>query len=335
MTVVDLYAGPGGWDIAARRLGLDPIGIDLDPDVIATRRAGGLATIQADLSTYRPPPDLRVDGLIASPPCPAFSAATGAPGRRELPALIAAVRAGGSCPPGVSGPSRLLWAAWEWIRATRPTWIAMEQVRHVAPFWAAVAQALDDDGWSTWSGLLLAADFGVPQTRTRAILIGRRDRPVSPPPPTHARHPEPTLFGELAPWVSMAQALGWDGDFPDPGTPTVTGSAVARNWCWDRPATTVMGDARVWPPGHKINQADRDRLGAVEAERRYGDRAGSDAVKVTPEQAAALQTFPVGWPFAGNRESVARQIGNAVPPVLAAAVLSTVAPPIPIRYTGW
>ena len=29
-TVIDLFAGPGGWDVGARTIGLDPIGIEID-----------------------------------------------------------------------------------------------------------------------------------------------------------------------------------------------------------------------------------------------------------------------------------------------------------------
>ena len=37
---VDLFAGPGGWDAAARALGLDGVGIELDPDVPAEMQRG-------------------------------------------------------------------------------------------------------------------------------------------------------------------------------------------------------------------------------------------------------------------------------------------------------
>lgn len=57
---------------------------------------------------------------------------------------------------------------------------------------------------------------------------------------------------------------------------------------------------------------------------RYGDRAGTDAVRVTTAQAAALQSFPPGWPFHGSKTSQARQIGNAVPPLLALHLIGAV-----------
>jgi site-specific DNA-cytosine methylase len=88
MTVIDLYAGAGGWGHAAQQLGLDPIGIELDADTCTTSAAAGLRTIRADIlnAPIRPTP---LAGLIASPPCPAFSAAGDGHGREELPALCA------------------------------------------------------------------------------------------------------------------------------------------------------------------------------------------------------------------------------------------------------
>ena len=63
---------------------------------------------------------------------------------------------------------------------------------------------------------LNAADYGVPQTRQRAFLMAHRTRSIQPPAPTHTRHPQPALFGDdLAPWVSMADALDWSGDGRD------------------------------------------------------------------------------------------------------------------------
>ena len=46
MNVVDLFAGMGGWDLAARQLDVDPLGIEHNPDACATREAAGLATLQ-------------------------------------------------------------------------------------------------------------------------------------------------------------------------------------------------------------------------------------------------------------------------------------------------
>ena len=198
MTVVDLFAGMGGWDIAARRLGVDPLGIEWNPDACATRQAAGLRTIQADISELDPADFAPCEGLIASPPCQDFSVA----GKGA----------------GIDGErGRLVLEVPRWVDALRPRWVACEQVPPVLDIWRDFAWRFEQWGYRTWAGLLSSEQFGVPQTRRRAILLASLDRPVVPPTPTHQayRHGEPargevTMFGEVLPWVSMAEALGWD-----------------------------------------------------------------------------------------------------------------------------
>jgi len=111
----------------------------------------------------------------------------------------------------------------------------------------------------------------------------------------------------------------------DPRTdPSMTVTSRADRW-QGRPATTVQGDSRLWPPGHKVNASDRERLGEEEANERYGDRAGTDAIRLTVADALALQSFPAGYPIYGTKTAQFRQVGDAVPPLLAYHVLRAVA----------
>lgn len=103
-----------------------------------------------------------------------------------------------------------------WVLALEPRWVALEQVPEVLPLWSEMAQILGTLGYSTWVGVMEAERYGVPQTRERAILMADREQPVHPPIPTHQRYVkgelqrhEVTLEGEVLPWISMAEALGW------------------------------------------------------------------------------------------------------------------------------
>lgn len=84
------------------------------------------------------------------------------------------------------------------------------------------------------------------------------------------------------------------------------GNAV--DWVADRPAITVQGDPRLAGPGH------RDREGG---QRQFDE----EAVRITVQQAGVLQSFPVDYPWQGTKTAQFRQVGDAVPPLLAAAVL--------------
>lgn len=87
-------------------------------------------------------------------------------------------------------------------------------------------------------------------------------------------------------------------------------------WVHERPATTVQGDPRVWAPGHKQNAADPPG--------KYQQRRGDQAIRITHEEGAVLQGFRRDYPWQGTSTERWQQIGNAVPPPLAAAVLGAV-----------
>ena len=82
-------------------------------------------------------------------------------------------------------------------------------------------------------------------------------------------------------------------------------------WTFERPATTIACDSRVFQPGGHHEPG----------------KQSENAIVVTFEEAAKLQGFPPGYPWQGDtKEAVFRQIGNAIPPPLAQAVLRQLAP---------
>jgi DNA (cytosine-5)-methyltransferase 1 len=75
------------------------------------------------------------------------------------------------------------------------------------------------------------------------------------------------------------------------------------------PAQTITGGANAeW--GDRLTRASGPR-----------DRDPS-AVRLTPPQAAVLQSYPADFPFQGNQGDRFLQIGNAVPPLLGQAVIA-------------
>src|SRR5690606_27660870 len=134
-----------------------------------------------------------------SPPCQGFSTAGKGQGRRDSTLLLRAIpdlHRPERFAPGLAylrehmKDSRSLFALepLRWVVQGRPTWATWEQVPAVLPIWQAAEGVLRRLGYSTWSGVLNAEQYGVPQTRSRAILIASRDREVGPPPPTHSRY---------------------------------------------------------------------------------------------------------------------------------------------------
>lgn len=380
-TIVDLFAGAGGWEEGLAQLGHQAIGLEIDPVACKTAVAAGHHREQLDVAATDPHRFGPVWGLIGSPPCQAYSVAGKGLGRADQPRVVACAKA------LAEGRDTRAWhlarcqdqrslltvEPLRWALALRPEWIALEQVPPVLGLWELFAEALGAAGYHCDVGILSAERYGVAQTRRRVYLVANRRRPVALPAPTHRsynpRDPDRVTDEErcLRPWVSMAEALGIEGNavshshcYPTQQRPhgmvrsaavpsrtvdtrarewTVTHprpcegrrhaaaalpDAAARltsrpgtstpSWVQRRPATTIAADPRVQPPGHKRNASDPPG--------RYPGRAGRDAVRVTVDQAAALQGFRPDYPWQGSRRSRFAQVGNAVCPPMARHVLA-------------
>ncbi|MFJ4918429.1 DNA cytosine methyltransferase [Streptomyces sp. NPDC088725] len=406
--ILDLFAGPGGWSRALGVLGVQDIGLEWDAWACKTRSAAGQLTIRTDVSMYPTWPWVgRTRGLIASPPCQAWSMAGKRLGLVDQPLVHQAVedlaagrdtreRLLASCRDERSllaaEPMRYLHAL---NTVGEPEWVVMEEVPDVLPLWKQYAAVLRRWGFSVWTGVLNAADYGVPQTRRRAILLASRVRTAQPPAPTHAQVAEPeTLFGPgRAGWVSMAEALGWGatdrpvptvcagggpGGGPEPfpsgsrkalsdarergtwtprpdrvapqsrreeaarearqrareeraGTaPAPTFSPEAYRWSWSlRSNNQANATVRALSEpagtlffGHRANECTWIAEPAA-AQREDGVLAPvPEPIRITAREAGILQTFPADYPWAGNKGQAFSQIGNAVPPLLAAHLLA-------------
>jgi DNA (cytosine-5)-methyltransferase 1 len=358
MKTVDYFSGCGGASEGFASLGDEVVGVEVWKDAAATHLAAGHPTIIADVRTIDPHDFHDFDHFHASPPCTTFSAAGRGHGRRHVTELAEAVkRVLHGEPHGLDDPDETTLLTLEparFLAVVRPSTISFEQVRAVLPVWEAYADGLRDLGYSAWTGLISAETLGLPQTRVRAWLGARRDGgEARPPTATHSayypRTPE-RLDDDVEKWVSMAEALGWgmterpsftvtsggadtggaepfatgarrammalatgrdvrDGrsqsrDATSP-SPTVCGQSIS--WAWKRPATTVCGDPRLSGPGRNDPTVSGSQF--------------ANGLRLEVDEALVLQGFPADYPLAGSRTSAFKQVGNAVPPLVAAAVL--------------
>lgn len=345
MSAIDLFAGPGGWDISARQLGIVVLGIERDPSACSTRRAAGLATIEEDVLQYGPE-DFPGVGLIASPPCQTFSSAGKGSGRAALDSVVEAAghlaaRNGLLAHMIADTDERtalvlepLRWALDAHDAGTPYEWVVLEQVPPVLPVWEAFAGHLQALGYSVATGVLSSEQYGVPQTRRRAILVARFDGAVALPAPTHSRYyprnPDRLDPGVL-PWVSMAEALGWDegvavrSNYGTRGDP-----ADRRVRIGSRPAWTVTSKVDrniIYRNGNQANSARRG-IDTPAPTIHFGARMNSvewvgdvKPTRVTVQEAATLQSFPPDYPWQGTKTAQYQQVGNAIPPLLALRVL--------------
>ena len=321
-------------------MGLDVTGLEIDPYACQTRHAYGLKTVQGDVRKFGPG-DFSTAGLIASPPCQTFSRAGKGSGRAAFDELQLGIKAVAARQIVASifedertglvlEPLRWALEALDWGRTYQ--WLAFEQVPSVIAVWEEMAKVLRVEGYHVATGLVHAEQYGVPQTRTRAVLIAHRDKPVSLPTPTHSRFHNRTpsrLDTGVQPWVSMAEALGWGQAAPSrreaveqimtgeitPGVARMnnqSGTKFDLGWPLDRPAPVIAGRDLVTMPGANANRFN----GAT--------KSRNDGIRITQAEAAILQSFPVDYPWQGNKSQQFKQIGNAVPPLLAEAILAQV-----------
>ncbi|GAA4752315.1 DNA cytosine methyltransferase [Gordonia alkaliphila] len=325
--IVDLFAGPGGLDVAAHWLGVPSIGIELDESAVDTREAAGLSTIWSDVTSWSPTDFTPAFNVLAGgPPCQTYTVAGNGHGRRALTRVIKLVELLGegrvdevlnevsthSDPRTGLVLQPLIWAL-KAIEANRPfEAIMLEQVPAVKPVWEAMAKVLRERGYGADVDVLRTEEFGVPQTRRRAVLIARRsvdDAEVVLPSPTHQKYVGTALDADpvldfdagLPQWVSMGEVL-------DVGEPFIVVSNYGSGGDpknrskrrHDRPAFTVTG------------KASRNKIVIT--------RTGDDSRRFGPREAGRLQTFPDGYPWSGR--DISQQVGNAIPPRLGAHVLN-------------
>jgi len=347
--VVDLFAGGArGWDIHDEQMGLNTIGVEENKIACATARAAGMATVQGDVRRLSPVGAGFTGGKF-SPPCQTFSGAGKGAGRLAVDAVYGAMsrlHKTGRIDYDVFSDIRtglvlepLRWAL-DLVRSRQPfRWLVMEQVPPVLPIWEQMGKVLESVGYSVATGNLYAEQYGVPQTRKRAVLIARLDGEARMPIPTHSKYyprsPAKLDIG-VKKWVSMAEALKWIepaimrsnyGTGGDPAArgertteqpaPTVTGKIDRNKWVYERPATTVQGDSRLASPGHRCMTANCH-------EDREPESMMANAVRVTVQEAAILQSLPADHPWRGTKTQQYLQVGNAIPALLAKAILETV-----------
>ncbi|HXF30219.1 MAG TPA: DNA cytosine methyltransferase [Solirubrobacterales bacterium] len=354
LTLVDLFSGCGGMTRGFEDSGAfrSIFAVEFDRDAAATYAENfgdhvACGRIE-DVAAFP-----RADVVIGGPPCQGFSPLNRAAAGFER---------------------RGLWR--EYLRAleaVEPQAFVMENVPELlrSAEYAEFRRRAEALGFQVEAEILNAADFGVPQRRRRAIVLGVRAGAAAWPRPTHAdpSQPNPLSFvahratkdrgpvtgsPRLAPWVTFREAVeglplradGRDWHRPrkprpesvrrykavprDGGDrfamqrnldraglgdlvprcwrnkPTGTTDVFGRLW-WDRPALTIRTE---------FYKPEKGRYLHPSAHR-----------PITVREAARLMSFPDDFvlPEDQSMSSIARQVGNAVPPLLARRIAESLA----------
>jgi DNA (cytosine-5)-methyltransferase 1 len=330
-TAVSLYSGAGGFDAGFQREGFDLLwAIDADPMAIRTYREHVDArAVCGDVLETEPPSRLQPDVVIGGPPCQGFSVI----GRMDP-----------------SDPrSRHVTHFLDVVERLAPRAFVMENVKAlaVAPRWERLRESLLERaerlGYTVRIFVVNAADFGVPQARERMMMVGISEgEPLEPEPTSHGNPPTVRSALEALPRVGepgndgLCSARVVPAKIPVMRPTAYRGSLLfngsGRPLYLDGPAKTLPasmgGNATPIVDQDELEHAAEPWVVGYHARLLAGGkplrRAPRRMRRISVQEAAALQTFSAEVAFAGRQVSQYRQIGNAVPPNLAAAVAKSV-----------
>lgn len=302
MQVVSLFSGAGGLDLGFILAGHVIVWAnDIDADAVATYRENigdhvWLGDIKDLDINCIPDCDIVIGGF----PCQGFSVAN--MGRNVL-----------------DERNQLYKEFLRVIEAKKPKIFVAENVKGILSLAkGAVIDAIVADfrsaGYTVQYKLLNAADFGVPQTRQRVFIVGVRsdiDFCFEYPIPTHSRYQEDGLL----PWVTVFDAIG---SYPDPDTVNNLPNHIYSHY--KVAARNFTGHRLTDPnkPSPTILARGNGGGGVCAIPHFNGLR------RMTIRESAALQTFPDDFLFCGKMNSCYRQVGNAVPVLLAKAIASQI-----------
>lgn len=319
MDCLDLFSGAGGFTLGMKAAGFrTAYGVEIVRERRATfvrhtpdvRWLGGDAS-QVDFSAVKG----KAEVIYGGPPCQPFSNGglqRGEDDRRNgIPHFVRAVQ------------------------EAAPRGFIMENVVGLATgsrksYLDRVVAELEGLGYDVSWRILDAADFGVPQHRRRLFVAGVACGRFSFPDPTHGP-------GRASPHIAVKDALPVDVPLgrPCPAKVTYFAKPDLRPSCFDgllfngsgraidvdRPCRTIVASAG----GARTHFFDT--MGVVReyhshllagGEPRKGEVPGCRRLSV--EESAILQGFPADLEFQGPKSSQYAQVGDAVPPPLAAAL---------------
>lgn len=332
-TAIDLFAGAGGATQGLFDAGFDVIGaVEFDATAAQSYRLNHAGTRlweqdirQVSAAEVKRALELEAGELTllkACPPCQGFSSL--AEGRIQ----------------GDDPRNDLVNHTVRFVRALRPRAVLVENVPGLGRDRRSteLISALTDMGYNARAYHVNAIEFGVPQRRKRLIILALRGRRTPLPQSLTTTDPETPVsvrdtFRKLEAESSAGDPLGTPRVLPDKVLRRVEAIPVGGNRfdlpehlqldChkrlardkksgasgsygrlrWDQPAPTMTTRCTTPACGPFLHPEEH--------------RA------ITLREAAAIQTFPSDYKFAGTRGDIERQIGNAVPVRMAAAIAGT------------
>ncbi len=327
--VFDFFSGAGGASCGFRNAGLDiALGVDKDKDCSATFQMNfpEALFLQKNISTLTPE-DIEpiinkghgVRLFCGCAPCQPFSKQN--KNRKSFDDRL-----------------NLLESFGNFVKHFIPEYVFIENVPGLQNIHSAkkgplggFLALLNDLGYYVKCDVVYSCDYGVPQRRARLVLIASTLGPVRFPKPFYG--PGRTYpYRKVEDLISGLPSL--NAGECDPADQDHCAAPLSELNLARLRATPPGGSHRDWPDELKLSchinhDGHTDAYGRLAWQKmagalttkcvslsngRFGHPDQDRALSV--REAAFLQTFPSRWKFSGTLWTKARQVGNAVPPIL-------------------
>lgn len=338
--VVDLFAGVGGLSLGFEMEGFDIIvANEYDPSIANAYMANHPNTnmivgdiTKIDIKKVFSPYKGKIDVIVGGPPCQGFSQK----GQRKT----------------INDERNFLFKYFvEVVNLIMPQYFVMENVPNLLTaenglFKNEIIELFGNLGYSLTSDVLNAADYGVPQNRKRAIIVGKRgiSSPLLPPKSNH----KVTIWEAIEDLAFLNSGEGCECQpYKIPAKSAYAcklrkNSTKLHNHIATKHSKLALERLKLIPPncGKEVLPQEHltksiysgtwtrmvknevsvtittrfDTPSSGKFTHPYLDRA------ITVREAARIQSFPDTFIFTGTKSSQMKQVGNAVPPLLSQAI---------------
>ena len=309
--VLELFAGAGGLALGLERTGFDTVGlVEADGDCVETLKANRphWNVIHSGVENMDYSEFGGVDVISGGFPCQAFSTAGKGLGFLDE-------------------RGNLFFEMMRSVRELRPKIVLAENVQGLlnhnrGQTLSRILNTLEKEGYNVHYQLLNAVDFEVPQKRKRLVITAVMGSPITP-----------EIVASGKPIKTIRDAL--KGCPPSPGASYSSAKKrvmdlVPPGGCWTALPDDVQFEYMGAAYGHRGDMGGRRGMARRMAwdepslailcspSQKQTERCHPEQTRpFTVRESARLQTFPDDWKFCGGLGSQYKQIGNAVPVLLA------------------
>ncbi|RUR74901.1 DNA cytosine methyltransferase [Chlorogloeopsis fritschii PCC 6912] len=320
------FSGAGGTSLGAIAAGYKTIGIEIDAAIASLYKTNCGEVVVGDVTTIDPaslapsPEERRREGSYLvwqiSPPCQEFSRANNNQDKTSVRATI-------------------LENITKHLKILLPDFVWLENVPEYcySPAYINFCNSLRSLNYSLSHQIVNAADFGVPQSRKRLIMIAAKQGWGVPLlTPTHTQFPLPQLFGDnFLPWVGWYEAIkDLILELPKSELTEKQKAAIAdyphqnllveRIGYYEKPKV-ALSSLPCWTLRASLGDDGKggDRTKVIDVVLSDGD-----VRSLNNRSLARLQSFPDWYQWSGKASVDIRGIGNSVPPLLSQKIFEVI-----------